>query len=54
VLSDKPRSRRHASEVGAALKYATVKIAKVRRDTVPIPDDPWAAQNGGPVEEPPF
>jgi single-strand DNA-binding protein len=43
-----------ASEVGAALKYATVKIAKVRRDTVPIPDDPWAAQNGGPVEEPPF
>ena len=43
-----------AAEVGAALKYATAKIARVRRDTVPIPDDPWAGGDGGPVEEPPF
>lgn len=29
-----------ASEVGAALSYATVKIARARRDSVPLPEDP--------------
>jgi single-strand DNA-binding protein len=34
-----------AAEVGAALSYATVKIAKaVRRDDAPVPEDPWANQ----------
>jgi single-strand DNA-binding protein len=48
------------SEVGAALKYATVKISKARRDGAPVPEDPWAASGGGPqdsdapAEEPPF
>lgn len=32
----------HATEAGAALRYATVKISKVRRNGVPLPDDPWA------------
>ncbi|MGI8446962.1 MAG: single-stranded DNA-binding protein [Streptosporangiaceae bacterium] len=46
-------------EVGAALKYATVKISKARRDGAPIPEDPWAATGGpadsdAPAEEPPF
>jgi single-strand DNA-binding protein len=48
-----------ASEVGAALRYATVKVSKVRRDGVPVPEDPWAGANGGPQDsdapdEPPF
>lgn len=38
------------SEVGAALKYATVKVSRVRRDSVPVPDDPW--ENGGTPPEP--
>lgn len=52
------------SEVGAALRYATVKIAKARRDGAPVPEDPWAqapasAAAGEPVDgafadEPPF
>jgi single-strand DNA-binding protein len=47
------------SEVGAALKYATVKISKARRDGAPVPEDPWAAPGGpadsdAPAEEPPF
>jgi single-strand DNA-binding protein len=48
------------SEVGAALRYANVKITKARRDGAPIPEDPWAS-NGGPQDsdapvddEPPF
>jgi single-strand DNA-binding protein len=48
------------SEVGAALRYATVKIAKARRDSVPVPEDPWAGTDAGtaagppPGDEPPF
>lgn len=45
------------SEVGAALRYATAKIAKARRDSVPTPEDPWAAAGPppGPTDdEPPF
>ena len=50
----------HATEVGAALRYATVKIAKARRDSVPMPADPWAdgapPPPSGPSDsgEPPF
>jgi single-strand DNA-binding protein len=46
-----------ASEAGAALKYATVKIAKVHRGGPPVPEDPWASQAPppeGPTDEPPF
>jgi single-strand DNA-binding protein len=46
-----------ASEVGAALRYATAKIAKTRRDSVPPPEDPWqsAPPPAAPSEdEPPF
>lgn len=44
-----------ASEVGAALRYATAKISKVRRDSVPPPEDPWAGSAPNPPEdEPPF
>jgi single-strand DNA-binding protein len=44
-----------ATEVGAALRYATVKIAKARRDQVPPPEDPWAGTAPTPPEdEPPF
>jgi single-strand DNA-binding protein len=49
-----------ASEVGAALRYATVKVSRVRRDGVPVPEDPWAGTNGAPrdedapADEPPF
>lgn len=49
-----------AAEVGAALRYATVKITRTRRDQVPVPDDPWAGRQAappadpGPGEEPPF
>jgi len=48
----------HAAEVGAALRYATVKISKVRRDHVPAPEDPWSREAPTPSapaeEEPPF
>lgn len=48
----------HAAEVGAALRYATVKISKVRRDSVPPPEDPWASSGPQdadvPPDEPPF
>jgi single-strand DNA-binding protein len=49
----------HVSEVGASLRYATAKIAKVRRDGVPLPEDPWADQAPPPSapsasDEPPF
>lgn len=47
-----------AAEVGAALKYATVKIAKVHRDSVPPPEeDPWAREApipSAPQDEAPF
>lgn len=48
-----------ASEVGAALRYATVKISKVRRDQAPPPEDPWSDQAPPPAgpadaDEPPF
>jgi single-strand DNA-binding protein len=50
-----------AAEVGAALRYATVKVSKIRRDHVPAPEDPWADQApapespaGGFADEPPF
>ena len=49
------------SEVGASVKYATVKISKARRDGAPVPEDPWANGPGGPQDsdaplddEPPF
>lgn len=46
------------SDVGASVKYATVKIAKVRRDGAPIPEDPWASSVPMPTapaeDEPPF
>lgn len=41
-----------ASEVGAALRYATAKIAKVRRDSVPVPEDPWAGADSHPADRP--
>lgn len=47
-----------ASEVGAALRYATARISKVRREGAPVPEDPWASQapvpSGPPEDEPPF
>lgn len=45
-----------AAEVGAALSYATVKISRARRDSVPVPDDPWAGAPvpSAPADEPPF
>jgi len=45
------------SEVGAALRYATVKISKSRRDSVPVLEDPWASGATPPEpteDEPPF
>lgn len=43
------------TEAGAALRYATVKISKARRDQVPPPEDPWAGAPSAPLEdEPPF
>jgi single-strand DNA-binding protein len=48
-----------ATEVAASIKYATVKISRIRRDNAPVPEDPWA-RNGGPqdsdapADEPPF
>lgn len=49
----------HVTEVGASLRHATVKIARVRRDSVPMPEDPWADQAPPPAapsdsDEPPF
>ena len=50
----------HVSEVGASVRHATVKISRVRRDGVPLPEDPWADQApppAGPSDdsgEPPF
>lgn len=47
-----------ADDVGAALRYATVKIAKAARrsDGPPPPEDPWASRQPAPPqeEEPPF
>jgi single-strand DNA-binding protein len=45
------------SDIGASVKYATVRISKVRRDGAPIPEDPWAGApvpSGPAEEEPPF
>ena len=45
------------TEVGAALRYAKVKISKVQRDGAPVPEDPWAAAGPPPApaeDEPPF
>jgi single-strand DNA-binding protein len=42
-----------ASEIGAALRYATVKVTKAQRDQAPLPEDPYAAA-GAPPDEPPF
>jgi single-strand DNA-binding protein len=49
----------HAREVGAALSYATVKVSRIRRDTVPVPEEPWAreappASADNFSDEPPF
>lgn len=38
------------SEVGAALRYATVKVSKVARTHGPVPEDPW--ENGGTPPDP--
>jgi single-strand DNA-binding protein len=45
-----------ATEVGAALRYATAKISKARRDAAPVPEDPWARNSTAPApaDEPPF
>jgi single-strand DNA-binding protein len=52
-----------ASEIGAALSYATVKVTKASRDTVPVPEDPYVTANAaaaptnsarGYSDEPPF
>lgn len=46
------------TEVGAALRYATVKIARAARrsDGPPPPEDPWASRQAPPQEDepPPF
>jgi single-strand DNA-binding protein len=47
------------SDMGASVKYATVKIAKVSRNLGPVPEDPWASTSGPqdsdvPPDEPPF
>jgi single-strand DNA-binding protein len=45
------------SEVGAGLRYATVKVSRVQRDSAPVPDDPWATAGPSPApaeDEPPF
>lgn len=44
------------SEAGAALSYATAKVSRAKRDSVPVPDDPWASSaRSAPIEdEPPF
>ena len=44
------------SAAGPDLTYATAKISKVRRDSVPVPDDPWAGPStpAPPADEPPF
>jgi single-strand DNA-binding protein len=58
----------HASDVGAALLYATAKISKAARSDAPMPEDPYAtsaaSSNGRPPassneangysDEPPF
>ena len=43
-----------ASEIGAALSYATAEVKKVKRDSVPLPDDPYANGDHGYSDEPPF
>jgi single-strand DNA-binding protein len=44
-----------ATEIGAALRYAKVAISKVKRDSVPVPEDPWAREDQAPTEDkPPF
>lgn len=46
-----------ASEVGAALRYATVKVSKTKRDNVPPPEDPWSGMDAAPApaqDEAPF
>jgi single-strand DNA-binding protein len=44
------------TEAGAALRYATAKISRVKRDSVPLPEDPYARDSApAPAEdEPPF
>jgi single-strand DNA-binding protein len=47
------------TDIGASVKYATVRISKARRDGAPIPEDPWASTGGPkdsdvPPDEPPF
>jgi single-strand DNA-binding protein len=34
----------HAAAIGAELTRATVKITRIKRDTVPLPEDPWASE----------
>jgi single-strand DNA-binding protein len=43
------------SNAGPSLTYATAKVARAKRDNVPVPEDPWARSAPAPVEdEPPF
>jgi single-strand DNA-binding protein len=46
------------SDIGASVKYATLKIARVARTSdVPVPEDPWASPAPAalaPADEPPF
>jgi single-strand DNA-binding protein len=47
-----------AQAVGAELRYATAAVKRVRRDGVPLPDEPWrdvpAPDDHGYSDEPPF
>jgi single-strand DNA-binding protein len=45
-----------ATEIGAALSYATAKVTKAKRDSAPLPEDPYANANAnnGYSDEPPF
>lgn len=42
------------SAVGPDLAYATAKVARVKRDGAPVPEDPWASRGAQADEEPPF
>lgn len=43
-----------ADEVGAALTFATAKVSRIKRESAPLPEDPWAGKAPEQSEEPPF